>query len=92
MIPSNRAPTHPGEMLDEEFLKPLKLSQTELARRIGDATPKRVNEIVNGKRGITAEMAILLGRALEMSPEFWMNLQNAVDLFAAQMALAKAAE
>jgi addiction module HigA family antidote len=91
MIPTNRPPTHPGEMLQEEFLIPMGINQSELARRIGDRTPKRINEIINGKRGVTAEMALRLSRVFDNSPEFWMNLQNAVDLYDAREAMVRAA-
>jgi len=83
MIPSKRQPTHPGEILLEEFLKPKGMSQVELAQRIG-VPVQRVNTLINGKRACTAETALLLSRALGTSPEFWMNLQNAFDLFNAK--------
>jgi len=79
MIPENRIPTHPGEILSEEFLKPMNISQIAFARHIGVPT-QRVNEIVNGKRGITPETAWLLSEALTTTPEFWMNLQTVYDL------------
>ena len=79
MIPRNGLPTHPGEMLLEEFLKPMALPQTELADKLGIPI-QRVNEIVNGKRGITPETAWLLAGAFGTSPEFWMNLQTNYDL------------
>jgi len=82
MIPKQRKPTHPGEVLMKEFLKPMKLSQLELARRL-DVPIQRINTLINGKRGITAETAILLSREFKTTPEFWMNLQNAVDLYEA---------
>ena len=91
MIPSNRPPTSPGEMLQEEFMIPMGLSQTELARRIGDSTPKRINEIINGRRSISADMAVRLSRVFDNSAEFWMNLQNAVDLYKAREDIAAAA-
>ncbi len=68
MLPKNRPPTPPGEMLLEEYLKPRGLTQVELAARMG-VPIQRVNTIVNGKRGITAETAILLSEALDTSPE-----------------------
>lgn len=83
MIPKNRAPTHPGEILQEEFLKPLGISQTELAMKL-KIPIQRINTIIRGKRGVTADTAILLGRALETSPEFWMNLQSGFDLWEAE--------
>ena len=90
MIPKNRKPTHPGEILLEEFLKPMGLSQLELARRM-NVPIQRVNTLINGKRDVTAETAILLSRVLKTSSEFWMNLQVAFDLFEAQESLEHAA-
>jgi len=83
MIPKHRKPTHPGEVLLQEFLEPMGISQVELARRMG-VPVQRVNTLVNGKRDVTAETAILLSRALKTTPEFWMNLQDAHDLYEAQ--------
>jgi len=83
MIPKRRTPAHPGEVLSREFLLPLKLTQVELARRMG-VPIQRVNTLINGKRDMTAESAILLSRVLDTSPEFWMNLQVAVDLYKAR--------
>ena len=68
------APVHPGEILMEEFLKPMNLSQNRLALSIG-VPPRRINEIVLGKRGITADTALRLARYFEMSPQFWMGIQ-----------------
>lgn len=79
MIPENRIPTHPGEVLLEEFLAPLELSQKALAEHIG-VPLQRVNEIVKGRRGVSPETAWLLSRALGTTPEFWMNLQMLHDL------------
>lgn len=79
MIPSHRAPTHPGEVLLEEFLSPLGITQVQLANHIGVPT-QRVNEIVRGKRGVSPETAWLLSQALGTSPEFWLNLQSNFDL------------
>lgn len=90
MIPKHRKPAHPGEILLQEFLEPRGLSQVELAHRMG-VPVQRVNTLVNGKRDVTAETAILLSRALKTSPEFWMNLQDAYDLYEAQEQLARAA-
>jgi addiction module HigA family antidote len=87
MIPKNRPPTHPGEVLLEEFLKPKNMTQVALAERMG-VPLQRVNTLVAGKRGVTAETAILLSRVFETSPEFWMNLQAACDLFDARKHLA----
>ncbi len=83
MISKNRKPTHPGEILVEEFLKPMGLSQVELARKMG-VPIQRVNTLINGKRDMSAETAVLLSRALQTSSEFWMNLQVACDLYEAQ--------
>lgn len=83
MLPRNREPTHPGEMLLEEFLTPMALTQTAFARHLG-WTYARVNEIVHGKRGISAETALSLGDAFGMESEFWLNLQRDWDLWRAQ--------
>ncbi len=80
MLPKNRPPTAPGEMLLEEFLRPRGVTQVQLASRMG-VPVQRVNTIVNGKRGITAETAILLAEALDTTPEFWMGLQADYDLW-----------
>jgi addiction module HigA family antidote len=80
MLPKNRPPTHPGEMLLKEFLEPSGITQLELARHLG-WTYARMNEIVNGKRGITAESALALGDALGTGPEFWLNLQRDWNLW-----------
>ena len=79
MLPENRIPTHPGEVLLEEFLKPLGVTQVAFARHIG-APVQRVNEIIRGKRGVTPESAWLFAQALGTTPEFWLNLQTAHDL------------
>jgi addiction module HigA family antidote len=79
MIPEHRIPTHPGEILWEEFLKPMKLSQVAFARHIHVPT-QRINEIINGKRGITPQTAWLFAQALGTTPEFWMTLQSVHDL------------
>jgi addiction module HigA family antidote len=79
MQPENRVPTHPGEILREEFLVPLGQTQVALAEHIG-VPLQRVNELVRGKRGITPETAWLLAQALNTTPEFWVNLQTAYDL------------
>lgn len=81
-LPTNRLPTHPGEMLLEEFLKPLGMTQTELAQRIQVSYP-RVNEIVNSKRGITPDTALRLAKLFRTSPEFWLNGQRNWDLWQA---------
>lgn len=86
MIPKHRAPTSPGEILREEFLEPLGLSQVEAAQRMG-VPLNRLNEVIRGKRGITADTALRLARLLDTSPEFWMNLQMACDLYRASRAM-----
>jgi addiction module HigA family antidote len=73
------APIHPGEILLEEFLKPMDISQYRLARDIS-VDPRRVNEIVHGQRAISADTALRLGRYFGMSPQFWLNLQSHYDL------------
>ena len=80
------APVHPGEVLLEEFLKPLGLSQNRLALNIG-VPPRRINEIVLGKRRITAETALRLGRYFDTTPQFWLGLQADYDLDVASDAL-----
>lgn len=77
-----RKPTHPGEILKEEFLAPLGLTQSELAHRLG-TTFRSVNEIINEKRGVTPDMALRLARFFETSEELWLNLQNQYDLYKA---------
>jgi addiction module HigA family antidote len=72
-------PVHPGEILLEEFLKPMGISQYRLAKDI-NVPARRINEIVQGKRTITADTALRLGRFFKMSPEFWLNLQAHYDL------------
>lgn len=79
MIPAHRIPAHPGEILHEEFLRPMGVSQVALAAHL-QVPVQRINEIVNGKRGITPETAWLLSQAFGTSPEFWVNLQTAHDL------------
>lgn len=87
-IPTHRTPTHPGEMLLEEFLKPMEITQSELAQRI-HVPYQRINELVNGKRGITPATALRLAKFFGMSAGFWMNLQLRWDLFHAQRAEAQ---
>jgi addiction module HigA family antidote len=72
-------PVHPGEILMEEFLKPMGLSQNALSRGLG-VPPRRINEIVQGKRRVTADTALRLARFFKMSPEFWMGLQMDYEL------------
>ncbi|MBN1227366.1 MAG: HigA family addiction module antidote protein [Deltaproteobacteria bacterium] len=72
-------PIHPGEILREEFLEPMGISQYKLAKDIS-VPPRRINEIVHGKRSITADTALRLGRFFNMSPQFWLNLQTRYNL------------
>ena len=81
-IPTHGSPTHPGEMLLEEFLKPLSMSQVELAHRIGVSYP-RINELVKGRRGMTPDTALRLERLFGMEAQVWLNLQLAWDLYQA---------
>ena len=87
--PTHRVPSHPGEILQHEFLDQLPLAQTELAKRM-KVPVQRINELCRGKRGVTAETALLLADALQTSPEFWMNLQMAFDLARAREKLLRA--
>lgn len=80
MLPKKRPPTHPGEMLLKEFLEPLRVTQTQFAAHL-HWTFAKLNEIVRGKRGVTAESALYLGEALGTGPEFWLNLQRDWDLW-----------
>ncbi len=79
-VPTHRAPTHPGEMLLEEFLKPMNITQRNLADAV-NVPYQRINEIVNGRRSMTAGTALRLEKALGVSADFWMNLQLRWDLF-----------
>lgn len=72
-------PIHPGEILSEEFMIPMKLSQNRLARDLG-VPPRRINEIIQGTRGISADTALRLARYFRMSPQFWLGLQMDYDL------------
>jgi addiction module HigA family antidote len=87
MIPKSRIPSHPGEILLDEFLVPKKMSQVELARKM-NVSIQRINTLINGKRDVSPETAILLARVLETTPEFWMNLQMTRDLALAQQGMA----
>jgi len=84
-VPKYRPPTHPGEMLLEEFLIPMGLTQRQLAAAI-HVPYQRINEIINGKRGITPSTALRLGKFFGVTPGFWMNLQLCWDLYYAQEA------
>ena len=77
---TKRKPFTPGEILDEEFLKPYELTQGKLAEMIG-VERRRINEIVKGRRKVTPDTAVRLGRAFGMSPEYWLNLQQKTDLW-----------
>jgi antitoxin HigA-1 len=78
-MPEKLPPVHPGEILSEEFLRPLGLSQYRLARSI-NVPPRRINEIVHGKRAVTADTALRLSRFFGTSERFWLNLQTRYDL------------
>jgi len=82
-IPTNREPTHPGEMLREEFLLPMNITQRELADAI-HVPYQRINELVNKKRGVTPSTALRLSKFFGVSPDFWLNLQMRFELFKAQ--------
>ena len=82
-IPTHRAPTHPGEMLLEEFLIPMGFTQRDLANSI-HVPYQRINEIINGRRGVTPSSALRLSKFFGVSPDFWMNLQLRWDLYFAQ--------
>ena len=86
MTKLNFPPIHPGEILLTEFLEPLGVSQYRLAKSIS-VTPRRINEIVHGRRAITADTALRLGRFFSMETEFWINLQSHYDIEVAQAAL-----
>jgi addiction module HigA family antidote len=79
MLPENRIPTHPGIVLQEEYLTPLGLTQVALARHLGIST-QRINELIRGKRGVTPQTAWLLAGAFGTTPQFWLNLQANHDL------------
>lgn len=79
-LPKNRRPTHPGEVLRVDFLMPLGITQKEAAERLRISYP-RMNEIINGKRAVTPDTALRLGKFTSTEPEFWLNLQQALDLW-----------
>jgi antitoxin HigA-1 len=79
-LPTDRPPTHPGEMLLEEFLKPLGISQSAFAIRLGVSFP-RLNEVIHAKRGVTPDTALRLARVTGMSADFWLGLQQDWDLW-----------
>lgn len=82
-IPTHRTPTHPGEMLLEEFLKPMGITQRELSDSI-NVPYQRINEVVNQKRGITPSTALRLAKYFEVSEDFWLNIQLRLDLYKAR--------
>ena len=84
MIPRNELPSTPGDILLSEFLEPLELTLTEFAKAIG-ISRVRLSEIVNGRRGITADTALRLERALGMPAQFWVNMQSNYDLAKAEI-------
>ncbi len=84
-IPTERAPTHPGAMLRDEFLVPLGLTQREFAQRLGVSYP-RISELVHGRRGVTPDTALRLERLLGVEAQFWLNLQLTWDLYQARRA------
>jgi len=90
-IPTSRTPTHPGEMLLEEFLNPMSITQRELAVAI-HVPYQRINDIVNGRRGVTPSSALRLAKFFGNSPDFWMNLQLRWDLYFAQQSEIKVIE
>ena len=80
MMTLQRIPTHPGEILKEDFLEPLNITQSHLAKALGTSF-RAINELVNEKRGITVEMALKLSKYFGTSPQLWLNLQNQYDLY-----------
>jgi antitoxin HigA-1 len=89
MLPKHRPPTHPGEILSEEFLKPRGMTQSELAERL-EIPLQRINSIINAKRGVTPETAVLLARFFKTTSQFWMNLQTQYELWFAERDLEQA--
>jgi len=80
MLPNNRRPTHPGEILREEYLEPLQMTQQQLADALG-ITRVRINEIILGKRSITPDTAFRLSKYFNTTPDFWLNLQKNLDMW-----------
>jgi len=80
MMPKNRRPVHPGEILREEYLEPLKMTQQQLAEALG-ITRVRINEIILGKRSVTPDTAFRLSKYFNTTPDFWLNLQRNVDMW-----------
>ncbi|MBN2322109.1 MAG: HigA family addiction module antidote protein [Spirochaetes bacterium] len=91
MIIIDREPTPPGEILHEDFLKPMGVTQKQLADHVG-CDVKVINRIINKKSSISAEMAVKLASAFRTSPEFWLNAQQAVDVFNARRKVTKVPE
>ena len=91
MTKIKRQPTSPGEILNEEFLKPMELTQKELADHIG-CDLKVINRLINGKTSLTAIMAIKLAATFNTTPEFWLNAQEAIDIYKASKELKKLPE
>ena len=87
-IPTQREPTHPGEMLIEEFLIPMNITQRELAKEI-HVPYQRINEIINKRRGVTPSTALRLAKFFGVSEDFWMNLQLRWDIYKAKLSEAK---
>lgn len=83
-IPTHRPPTHPGEVLLEEFLKPMSITQKELSNSI-HVSYQRINEVINQKRGITPSTALRLSKYLGVSEDFWLNIQLRWDLYKARI-------
>jgi addiction module HigA family antidote len=90
MIPLRRPPTHAGEILLEEFLNPQGITQVDLAKKL-NIPVQRINTLIRGKRGISADTALLLAREFGTTPEFWMNLQSTYDLYYAKEKMNNAA-
>jgi len=84
MIPTGRTPTTPGEILKEEYLTPLSLTQEQLAKHIG-VSRITINKIINAKQGVTPDIALRLATFFNTTPEFWLNLQLVVDLYLAHL-------
>lgn len=91
IVQKKNPPIHPGQILQSEFLEPMKISQYRLAKSI-KVPPRRINEIIHEKRSITADTALRFGRFFNMSPEFWLNLQSHYDLEIQKDKLAKRLE
>jgi len=83
MLPKKRSPTHPGTMLLKEFLEPMDITQKKFANHLG-WTYARLNEIINGRRGLSVDSALSFGDVFDMEPEFWLNLQINFDLWHAK--------